>query len=211
MEKLPNRKNCMAQYAMYAYCIFAILSLVKTVCGSLGVAVNIPSILLTIKQWVLILAPIALWGTFRLIQPRNEKLLRRCCEVMVFYYVLSFVLSICFKFNLIPMTQNGLITQTATILTWIESSIGLLSVIASLIAGCHLGRKHTGSMHQLGTALILVFIIWLICVNILPTAMFYLLEISHPTAITCVNMFSAFSNTLVYIYAYYRMYRAINN
>ena len=101
----------MAQYAMYAYCFFAILSLVNTVCGSLGVAVNIPSILLTIKQWVLMLATIALWGTFRLIQPRNEKLLRRCCEVMVFYYVFSFVLSIFFKFNLIPMTQNGLITR----------------------------------------------------------------------------------------------------
>lgn len=53
------------------------------------------------------------------------------------YYVFSFVLSICFKFNLIPMTQDGLITRTATILTWTESSIGLLSVIASLIAGCH--------------------------------------------------------------------------
>ena len=92
-----------------------------------------------------------------------------------------------------------------------KNSIGLLSVIASLIAGCHLGRKHTGSMHQLGTALILVFIVWLICVNILPTTIFYLLGISHPTAFTCVNMFSAFSNTLVYIYAYYRMYRTINN
>ena len=114
----------------------------------------------------------------------------------------SFVLSICFKFNLIPVTQNGLITRTATILTWTKNSIGLLSVIASLIAGCHLGRKHTGSMHQLGTALILVFIVWLICVNILPATMFYLLGISHPTAFTCVNMFSAFSNTLVYIYAY---------
>ena len=157
------------------------------------------------------LAAIVLWGIFRLIQPRNEKLLRRCCEVMVFYYVFSFVLSICFKFNLIPMTQDGLITRTATILTWTESSIGLLSVIASLIAGCHLGRKHTRSMHQLGTALILVFIVWLICVNILPATMFYLLGISHPTAFTCVNMFSAFSNTLVYIYAYYRMYRTINN
>ena len=201
----------MAQYAMYAFWFFAILSLVNTVCGSLGVAVNIPSILLTIKQWVLMLATIALWGTFRLIQPRNEKLLRRCCEVMVFYYVFSFVLSICFKFNLIPMTQDGLITRTATILTWTESSIGLLSVIASLIAGCHLGRKHTGSMHQLGTALILVFIVWLICVNILPTTIFYLLGINHPTAFTCFNMFSAFSNTLVYIYAYYRMYRTINN
>ena len=201
----------MAQYAMYAYCFFAILSLVNTVCGSLGVAVNIPSILLTIKQWVLMLATIALWGTFRLIQPRNEKLLRRCCEVMVFYYVFSFVLSIFFKFNLIPVTQDGLITRTATILTWTESGIGLLSVFASLIAGCHLGRKHKGSMHQLGTALILVFIVWLICVNILPTTMFYLLGISHPTAFTCVNMFSAFSNTLVYIYAYYRMYRTINN
>lgn len=73
-----------------------------------------------------------------------------------------------------------------------KNSIGLLSVIASLIAGCHLGRKHTGSMHQLGTALILVFIVWLICVNILPATIFYLLGISHPTAFTCVNMFSAF-------------------
>ena len=201
----------MAQYAMYAYCFFAILSLANTVCGSLGVAVNIPSILLTIKQWVLMLAAIVLWGIFRLIQPRNEKLLRRCCEVMVFYYVFSFVLSIFFKFNLIPVTQNGLITRTATILTWTESSIGLLSVIASLNAGCYLGRKHKGSMHKLGTALILVFIVWLICVNILPTTIFYLLGISHPTAFTCVYMFSAFSNTLVYIYAYYRMYRTINN
>nr|WP_302189356.1 hypothetical protein [uncultured Prevotella sp.] len=76
MKKRHNRKKRMAQYAMYAYCFFAILSLVNTVCGSLGVAVNIPSILLTIKQWVLMLATIALWGTFRLIQPRNEKLLR---------------------------------------------------------------------------------------------------------------------------------------
>ena len=192
----------MAQYAMYAYCFFAILSLVNTVCGSLGVAVNIPSILLTIKQWVLMLAAIALWGIFRLIQPRNEKLLRRCCEVMVFYYVFSFVLSIFFKFNLIPMTQDGLITRTATILTWTESSIGLLSVIASLIAGCHLGRKHTGSMHQLGTALILVFIVWLICVNILPTTIFYLLGISHPTAFTCVNMCSLLFPTHSFIYTH---------
>ena len=199
----------MAQYAMYAYCFFAILSLVNTVCRSLGAAVNIPSILLTIKQWVLMLAAIALWGIFRLIQPRNEKLLRRCCEVMVFYYVFSFVLSIYFKFNLIPMTQNGLITRTATILTWTKNSIGLLSVIASLIAGCHLGRKHTGSMHQLGTALILVFIVWLICSNILPVAVFYLAGNTQQAAFISMNIISMITTTSAYIYAYYRMFRAI--
>ena len=142
----------MAQYAMYAYCFFAILSLVNTVCGSLGVAVNIPSILLTIKQWVLMLAAIALWGIFRLIQPRNEKLLRRCCEVMVFYYVFSFVLSICFKFNLIPITQNGLITRTATILTWTKKQHRL--ALCHRIPDCRLPfrkktyRKHAPTGHS---------------------------------------------------------------
>lgn len=63
----------MAQYAMYAYCFFAILSLVNTVCGSLGVAVNIPSILLTIKQWVLMLAPIALLGNIPINTTKKRK------------------------------------------------------------------------------------------------------------------------------------------
>ena len=98
------------------------------------------------------LAPIALWGIFRLIQPRNEKLLRRCCEVMVFYYMFSFVLSICFKFNLIPMTQNGLITRTATILTWTKKQHRL--ALCHRIPDCRLPfrkktyRKHAPTGHS---------------------------------------------------------------
>lgn len=98
------------------------------------------------------LAPIALWGIFRLIQPRNEKLLLRCCEVMVFYYVFSFVLSICFKFNLIPMTQNGLITRTATILTWTKKQHRL--ALCHRIPDCRLPfrkktyRKHAPTGHS---------------------------------------------------------------
>lgn len=210
-RKYPTGNNHIAQYAMYAYCFLAMLSLANSVCSSIGVSVNIPSVLLTIKQMVLMLSPIVLWGAFRLTLPTSERLLRRCSEVMVSYYALSFLLSLCFKFGLIPMMQNGMITKTATLLTWIESSIGLLSVIASLTVGCRLGNKHKGSMHQLGTALILVFIVWLIAVNFLPATTFYLLGNSHQTVIAGVNMFTTATTTLVYIYAYYRMYRAIND
>ena len=57
--------------------------------------------------------------------------------------------------------QNGQITQMASILTWTESTMGLISVIASLVAGCHLYSKHRGNMRKLGIALILVFMVWL--------------------------------------------------
>ena len=107
--------------------------------------------------------------------------------------------------------QNGQITLTATILTWIQSSMGLISVIASLIAGCHLYSKHRGNMRKLGLALVLVFIAWLICSNLLPVAVFYLADNTQQTAFTCVNIISMITTTSAYIYAYYMMYRAIND
>lgn len=148
---------------MYAYCIFALFSLAFSVCRQAGLSfrtspilIPISPILVTIKQLVLQLAPIALWGIFRYTLPAGVKLLRRCSELMVLYYVLSFILCQCFNLHLVTMMQNGQITPTATILTWIQSSMGLISVIASLIAGCHLYSKHRGNMRKLGLALILV-------------------------------------------------------
>ena len=167
--------NRIAQYAMYAYCIFALFSLAFSVCRQAGLSfrtspilIPISPILVTIKQLVLQLAPIALWGIFRYTLPAGVKLLRRCSELMVLYYVLSFILGQCFNLHLVTMMQNGQITPTATILTWIQSSMGLISVIASLIAGCHLYSKHRGNMRKLGLALVLVFIAWLLCSNLLP-------------------------------------------
>ena len=100
-----ERKSCsidinrIAQYAMYAYCIFALFSLAFSVCGQAGLSfrtspilIPISPILVTIKQLVLQLAPIALWGIFRYTLPAGVKLLRRCSELMVLYYVLSFIL-----------------------------------------------------------------------------------------------------------------------
>ena len=105
--------------------------------------------------------------------------------------------------------QNGQITQMASILTWTESTMGLISVIASLVAGCHLYSKHRGNMRKLGIALILVFMVWLICSNILPVAVFYLAGNTQQAAITSMNFISMITTTSAYIYAYYRMYRAI--
>ena len=136
-------------------------------------------------------------------------MLRRCTEVMVLYDVLSFILGQCFNLHLVTMMQNGQITPTATILTWTESTIGLISVIASLIAGCHLYSKHRGNMRKLGIALILVFMVWLICSNILPVAVFYLAGNTQQAAITSMNFISMITTTSAYIYAYYRIYRAI--
>ena len=208
--------NRIAQYAMYAYCFFALFSLAFSVCGQAGLSfrtspilIPISPILVTIKQLVLQLTPIALWGIFRFTLPAGVKLLRRCTEVMVLYYILSFILGQCFKFNFVTMMQDGQITPTATILTWTESTMGLISVIASLIAGCHLCSKHRGNMRKLGLALILVFIAWLICSNILPVAVFYLAGNTQQTAFTCMNLISMITTTAVYIYAYYRMFRAI--
>ena len=129
--------------------------------------------------------------------------------MIVLYYVLSFILSQCFKFNFVTMMQDGQITPTATILTWTESTMGLISVIASLVAGCHLCSKHRGNMRKLGIALVLVFIAWLLCSNILPVAVFYLAGNTQQAAFTCMNIISMITTTSTYIYAYYRMFRAI--
>lgn len=105
--------------------------------------------------------------------------------------------------------QNGQITQMASILTWTESTMGLISVIASLVAGCHLCSKHRGNMRKLGIALVLVFMVWLICSNLLPVAVFYLAGNTQQAAFTCMNLISMITTTSAYIYAYYRMFRAI--
>ena len=206
--------NRIAQYAMYAYCIFALFSLAFSVCRQAGLSfrtspilIPISPILVTIKQLVLQLAPIALWGIFRYTLPAGVKLLRRCSELMVLYYVLSFILGQCFNLHLVTMMQNEQITPTATILTWIQSSMGLIS----LIAGCHLYSKHRGNMRKLGLALVLVFMVWLICSNLLPVAVFYLADNTQQTAFTSVNIISMITTTSAYIYAYYMMYRAIND
>ena len=215
--------NRITQYAMYAYCIFALFSLAFSVCRQAGLSfrtspiliplspilIPLSPILVTIKQLVLQLAPIALWGIFRYTLPAGVKLLRRCSELMVLYYVLSFIQGQCFNLHLVTMMQNGQITPTATILTWIQSTMGLISVIASLIAGCHLYSKHRGNMRKLGIALILVFMVWLMCSNILPVAVFYLAGNTQQAAFTCMNLISMITTTSAYIYAYYRMYRAI--
>lgn len=209
--------NRIAQYAMYAYCIFALFSLAFSVCGQAGLSfrispilIPISPILVTIKQLVLQLAPIALWGIFRCTLPAGVKLLRRCSEVMVLYYVLSFILGLCFNLHLVTtMMQNGKITLMASILTWTESTMGLISVIASLVAGCHLCSKHRGNMRKLGIALVLVFIAWLLCSNLLPAAVFYLAGTTQQAAFTSVNLISMITTTSAYIYAYYMMYRAI--
>lgn len=203
--------NRIAQYAMYAYCIFALFSLAFSVCRQAGLSFRTSPILVTIRQLVLQLAPIALWGIFRYTLPAGVKLLRRCSELMVLYYVLSFILGQCFNLHLVTMMQNGQITQMASILTWTESTMGLISVIASLIAGCHLCSKHRGNMRKLGIALVLVFIAWLLCSNLLPTAVFYLADNTQQTAFTSVNIISMITTTSAYIYAYYMMYRAIND
>ena len=212
----PIELTRMAQYAMYAYCILALFSLAYSVCGQIGLSfrispilIPISPILVTIKQLVLQLAPIALWGIFRFTLPAGVKLLRHCTEVMVLYYILSFILGQCFKFNFVTMMQDGQITPTATILTWIQSTMGLISVIASLIAGCHLYSKHRGNMRKLGIALVLVFIAWLLCSNLLPATVFYLAGNTQQTAFTCMNLISMITTTSAYIYAYYMMYRAI--
>ena len=106
--------NRIAQYAMYAYCIFALFSLAFSVCRQAGLSfrtsfilIPISPILVTIKQLGLQLAPIALWGIFRYTLPAGVKFLRLCSELMVLYYVLSFILGQCFKFNFVTMMQDG--------------------------------------------------------------------------------------------------------
>lgn len=83
------------------------------------------------------------------------------------------------------------------------------SFIASLVAGCHLCSKHRDNMRKLGIALVLVFIAWLLCSNLLPAAVFYLAGNTRQTAFISVNIISMITTTSAYIYAYYMMYRAI--
>lgn len=148
VDVLKQDINRIAQYAMYAYCIFALFSLAFSVCRQAGLSfrtspilIPISPILVTIKQLVLQLAPIALWGIFRYTLPAGVKLLRRCSELMVLYYVLSFILGQCF--------------------------------------------------------------------NLLPAAVFYLAGNTRQTAFISVNIISMITTTSAYIYAYYRMFRAI--
>ena len=111
--KNPVVLTRIAQYAMYAYCIFALFSLAFSVCRQAGLSfrtspilIPLSPILVTIKQLVLQLAPIALWGIFRYTLPAGVKLLRRCSELMVLYYVLSFILGQCFNLHLVTMMQD---------------------------------------------------------------------------------------------------------
>ena len=115
----------------------------------------------------------------------------------------------CLQTSGLILQNNGQITQMASILIWTESTMGLISFIASLVAGCHLCNKHRGHMHKLGIALVLVFMVWLICSNILPVAVFYLAGNTQQAAFTCMNLISMITTTSAYIYAYYMMYRAI--
>ena len=115
----------------------------------------------------------------------------------------------CLQTSGLILQNNGQITQMASILTWTESTMGLISFIASLVAGCHLCNKHRGHMHKLGIALVLVFIAWLLCSNLLPAAVFYLAGNTRQAAFTCANIISMITTTSAYIYAYYMMYRAI--
>ena len=78
-----------------------------------------------------------------------------------------------------------------------------------MTAGYHLYSKHRGNMRKLGLALILVFMVWLICSNLLPVAVFYLAGNTQQAAFTCMNLISMITTTSAYIYAYYMMYRAI--
>lgn len=115
----------------------------------------------------------------------------------------------CLQTSGLILQNNGQITQMASILIWTESTMGLISVIASLVAGCHLCSKHRDNMRKLGIALVLVFIAWLLCSNLLPAAVFYLAGNTRQTAFISVNIISMITTTSAYIYAYYRMFRAI--
>ena len=83
------------------------------------------------------------------------------------------------------------------------------SIDINRIAGCHLCSKHRGNMRKLGIALVLVFIAWLLCSNLLPAALFYLAGNTRQTAFISVYIISMITTTSAYIYAYYMMYRAI--
>ena len=50
---------------------------------------------------------------------------------------------------------------------------------------------------------------WLDFCHLLPTAVFYLAGNTQQAAFTCMNLISMITTTSAYIYAYYRMFRAI--
>ena len=196
---------------MYAYCIFALFALAISVCGELGMPISMGHMVLTVEHLLLRLTPIVLWAMFSLALPADTRLLRYCSKVVTICYMLTFVLGLCFRSNLVTMTEDGQAPQMVTLLTWIQGTIGVLSVIASLMAGYHLYSKYKGNMHKLGIALVIVFLVWLAGSNIIPSAVFYLAGNTQQTAITCVNIIIEVSSTAVYIYTYHMMCRAIND
>ena len=173
--------------------------------------ISMGHMVLTVEHLLLRLTPIVLWAMFSLALPADTRLLRYCSKVVTICYMLTFILGLCFRSNLVTMTEDGQTPQMVTLLTRIQGTIGLLSVIASLMAGCHLVSKYKGNMHKLGIALVMVFLVWLAGSNIIPSAVFYLAGNTQQTAITCVNIIIEVSSTSVYIYAYYMMCRAIND
>lgn len=120
---------------MYAYCIFAVLSLAISVCGELGMPISMGRMVLTVEHLLLQLTPIVLWAMFSLALPADTRLLRHCSEMVTIYYMLTFILGLCFRYDLVTMTEDGQTPQMVTLLTRIQGAIGLLSVIASLMAG----------------------------------------------------------------------------
>ena len=131
------------------------------------------------------------------------------CHVCILHFRIVFAGIFCLQTSGLILQNNGQITQMASILIWTESTMGLISFIASLVAGCHLCSKHRDNMRKLGIALVLVFIAWLLCSNLLPAAVFYLAGNTRQTAFISVNIISMITTTSAYIYAYYMMYRAI--
>ncbi len=106
-----------AQYAMYAYCIFAFLSLAISVCGELGMPISMGHMVLTVEHLLLRLTPIVLWAMFSLALPADTRLLRYCSKVVTICYMLTFILGLCFRSNLVTMTEDGQTPQMVTVLT----------------------------------------------------------------------------------------------
>ena len=108
---------------------------------------SISPIPFTIKQLVLQLAPIALWGNIPLHATGRRKIATTLQRVDGTYYGLSFILGQCFNLHLVKMMQNGQITQMLLYSPG-QKADGLISVIASLVVGCHL-QQAQGNMRKL--------------------------------------------------------------
>ncbi len=210
MWKIRNCNNYqIAKYAFFTYSIFALLSLISLTCNTIGLHFDLPQLILVVKSIVLELAPIILWLVFCLTSTNDDKKLRYYCKTIVICGIIQFCFSICYWLDIIPMTNNGMITSAAQTLTMLEGGIGLLSVIVSLFAGLHLMRKHTGTMQRLGIALVVAFFVWLICTNIVPVIAFYVIGNTNQTIIGFTNPFNAIANTLAKIYVFYIMWSTI--